>query len=185
MTLTIMFVDVRISIFLSKGHQPGRPLFGCAYCGRKSSNSGDSLEQENLLVSWGVDGRLCLWDSYSQGNVGSPIGVLRDQGDYPVYAVAIGTKGSSSTVTETYIAVGGGSEGGFIGVPLYLYKVEERAPSTVTSATFGANSTGVAKDVPRSTGSIASENDHVDTDSDKKSIPSSSKAIGEKNQLGE
>ena len=134
-------------------------------------------------MSWGVDGRLCLWDSYSQGNVESPIGVLRDQGDYPVYAVAIGTKGSSSTMKETYIAVGGGSEGGFIGIPLYLYKVEERAPSTATSATVGPNSSGVAKDVPRSTGSIPSENERVDTDSDKKTIPSSPKAIGEKNQL--
>jgi WD40 repeat protein len=35
---------------LDGGHERGRPLFGVQYCGT----------DENLLLSWGVDGRLCL-----------------------------------------------------------------------------------------------------------------------------
>jgi WD40 repeat protein len=87
------------------GHQMGRPLFGCRYCGTN----------EDLLISWGVDGSLCLWDSWGHGNVQSPISVLRSDGEYPIYAVEI---------TNDCIGVGGGSEGGFMGVPVFLYNVQ-------------------------------------------------------------
>ena len=87
------------------GHQMGRPLFGCRYCGTN----------EDLLISWGVDGSLCLWDSWGHGNVHSPISVLRSDGEYPIYAVEI---------TNDCIGVGGGSEGGFVGVPVFLYNAQ-------------------------------------------------------------
>jgi hypothetical protein len=84
------------------GHELGRPLFGSRFCG----------EREDLLISWGVDGRLCLWDSYLLGNVNAPIAVLKHDSEYPIYAVEL---------SKNCVAVGGGSEGGFIGVPLHLY----------------------------------------------------------------
>lgn len=87
------------------GHEPGRPLFGSRFCG----------ERENLLVSWGVDGRLCLWDSYLLGNVNSPLAILKYDSEYPIYAVEL---------SQNYVAIGGGSEGGFVGVPLYLYSFQ-------------------------------------------------------------
>lgn len=85
------------------GHQLGRPLFGSRYCG----------VNENLLISWCSDGSLCLWDSSAQGNIHSPIAILRSNADYPIYAVEL----SGDT-----IAVGGGTgDGGFVGTPFYLY----------------------------------------------------------------
>jgi WD40 repeat protein len=86
------------------GHQAGRPLFGSRYCGAK----------EDLIISWSVDGSLCLWDAFSQGNINSPIAVLKQDDEYPIYAVEI---------SKDCIAVGGGSEGGFVGIPLYLYSL--------------------------------------------------------------
>lgn len=94
------------------GHQLGRPLFGSRYCGK----------DENLIVSWSIDGSLCLWDSHSSGNVHAPIAVLKSDSEYPLYAV--------ETSKDT-IAVGGGSDGGFIGVPLYLYTVGYLDEATV------------------------------------------------------
>jgi hypothetical protein len=41
--------------------------------------------------------------------------VLRSDGEYPIYAVEI---------TNDCIGVGGGSEGGFVGVPVFLYNVQ-------------------------------------------------------------
>ena len=91
-------------------------------------------------MSWGVDGRLCLWDSYSQGNISSPIAVLRDQSDYPIYAVAINSTPSASAITGTSVAVGGGSEGGFIGIPLYMFNVKQQEDSkTAASSTAATN----------------------------------------------
>ena len=84
------------------GHQLARPLFGSRYCGK----------DENLIVSWSVDGSLCLWDAYSSGNVHAPIAVLKSDPDYPIYTVEL---------SKDTVAIGGGSDGGFIGVPLYLY----------------------------------------------------------------
>ena len=89
------------------GHQAGRPLFGSRFCG----------ENDELLVSWGVDGKLCVWGSHSQGNVYRPIANLKDDSKYPIYALDI----SSSNV-----AIGGGSDGGFIGTPLFLAKFPEK-----------------------------------------------------------
>jgi len=88
------------------GHQKGRPLFGSRYCG----------EDENLLLSWGVDGKICLWYAQATGNIYDPIVILRDDGKYPIYDVDV-------SASEQNVVVGGGSDGGFIGVPLYFYDI--------------------------------------------------------------
>ena len=91
------------------GHVPGRPLFGVAYCG----------DNEELLISWGVDGRLCLWDSRSEeGDVDEPLAILLDRPDYPIFAVDL-------FLAKGLIAVGGGADGGFIGIPAYVYKYQQ------------------------------------------------------------
>ena len=69
---------------------------------------------QDLIVSWGVDGRLCLWDSHSHGQIHAPISTLISRRDYPIYAVDI---------SHSVLAVGGGRDSGFLGVPLYLFNV--------------------------------------------------------------
>lgn len=65
-------------------------------------------------MSWGVDGRLCLWDSHSHGEIHAPISTLISRQEYPIYAVDI---------SHGVLAVGGGRDAGFLGVPLYVYNV--------------------------------------------------------------
>ena len=91
------------------GHHIGRPLYGAKYCGG---------EEEDLLMTWGVDGKVCVWDSFSIGTVTSPICTLISHlKKYPIYALDI-TKG------ETQIAIaGGGDDGGFFGMPAYVYDI--------------------------------------------------------------
>lgn len=92
------------------GHQAGRPLFGARYYG------GDA---EELIISWSMDGSLCLWDSESEGHVTSPMAVLRQYGPSPLYAVEFHSNQS--------IAIGGAeTECCSHGVPLYLYRSQER-----------------------------------------------------------
>jgi len=69
---------------------------------------------ENLLLTWGVDGRLCVWDSFSQGNIEAPIATLVHNADSPIYAV---------DVKPSCIAAAGGvgGEASFLGVPVMLY----------------------------------------------------------------
>lgn len=104
---------------LEGGHSAGRPLFGACYFG------GDN---EDLLLSWGVDGKLCLWDSLSQGQIGAPICVLVSNESYPIYAVDVFEELASqekvrhgAAAKNSTIGVAGGNEGGFIGVPVSLY----------------------------------------------------------------
>ncbi len=126
------------------GHQLGRPLFGSRYCGK----------DENLIVSWCVDGSLCLWDSYSSGNVHAPIAVLQSDPKYPIYAVEL----SNDT-----IAVGGGADGGFIGIPLYLYTVGGGKDEATTRSPVAKRPTTCipqAKDIESSTPEKKSKMDH-------------------------
>mmetsp|Transcript_475 Transcript_475/g.803 ORF Transcript_475/g.803 Transcript_475/m.803 type:complete len:832 (+) Transcript_475:128-2623(+) len=103
---------------LEGGHSTGRPLFGASYFGGKN---------EDLLLSWGVDGKLCLWDSFSQGQIGAPICVLVSNESYPIYAVDVFEELASQeelrdrNAKKSIIGVAGGNEGGFIGVPVSLY----------------------------------------------------------------
>jgi WD40 repeat protein len=92
---------------LEGGHGVGRPLYGAKYCGGSD---------EDLLLTWGVDGEVCVWDSYSIGTVTSPLCTLISHlKNYPIYALDV-------TDGETHIAIaGGGDDGGFFGIPIYIY----------------------------------------------------------------
>lgn len=76
------------------------------------------------MVSWGIDGRLCLWDSRCYGNISSPIASLVSKDDYPLYALDM--INNSKENGGAVIAIGGGRDGGFLGVPIYLYDVTNR-----------------------------------------------------------
>ena len=134
---------------LQGGHEPGRPLFGCQYCSGGGGNGNrDGSSDQDLFLSWGVDGRLCLWDSYSEGEIEAPIAILVQRPDYPIYAVDHTTASSNNSTiaaageaetnddendkeddhdqrfgnNKKCIALaGGGAEGGFLGVPVYFY----------------------------------------------------------------
>jgi WD40 repeat protein len=104
---------------LEGGHVAGRPLYGAAYCGGES---------QDLVLSWGVDGRVCLWDSHSHGQIHQPLSTLvAKSSEYPIFAVDIREvkdgEGEGESKRTARIAAGGGSEGGFIGVPMYLFDV--------------------------------------------------------------
>lgn len=83
----------------------GRPLFGAKYCCGKN---------EELLLTWGIEGNVSVWDSFSVGEVMLPICTLISNTDYPIFAL---------DVTEKSIAIGGGRDGGFLGVAAYLYDI--------------------------------------------------------------
>lgn len=95
-------VTTTCGAILEGGHEVGRPVFGSRFFS----------EGENLLLSWGVDGRLCVWDGYSQGNIHAPIATLVSKAEYPIYAV---------DVQDSCIAAGGGSETSFLGMPVQIY----------------------------------------------------------------
>lgn len=69
-------------------------------------------------MTWGVDGKVCVWDSFSIGTVTSPLCTLISHlKEYPIYALDV-TRG------ERQIAIaGGGDDGGFFGMPVYLYDI--------------------------------------------------------------
>jgi WD40 repeat protein len=119
------------------GHVRGRPLYGTRF-----------IANDELLTSWGSDGRVCLWDSQTYDDeVDQPMAILWDNnGDsmgegYPVFALALtpktavkvvessrtnGTQGESTALPEMMLSIaiaGGGSTSGFLGNPVYLYDV--------------------------------------------------------------
>lgn len=84
----------------------GKTIFGTCYWGEEG-------KEQDLLLSWGADGRVCVWDSFSQEEVDAPIGAMVHKSGFPIFAAGIATTG---------LAIGGGSgDGGFIGIPVYLY----------------------------------------------------------------
>lgn len=99
---------------LEGGHDQGRPLYGASFCGG---------EDEDLVLSWGVDGKLCLWDSRSEGQVDAPISVLTSNKDYPLYAADIVERKTNSPSENPieHIALGGGRDAGFMGTLIYLH----------------------------------------------------------------
>mmetsp|Transcript_22349 Transcript_22349/g.33453 ORF Transcript_22349/g.33453 Transcript_22349/m.33453 type:complete len:1059 (+) Transcript_22349:74-3250(+) len=97
---------------LEGGHTERRPLYGAKFCGG---------EDQNLLLTWGVDGSLCLWDSYADGQIGAPLAVLLSNSSYPIYAVDVLESSRTRSNISNCIAVGGGREAGFLGMPLSLY----------------------------------------------------------------
>jgi WD40 repeat protein len=150
---------------LEGGHIPSRPLYGAKFCraiieqssslSSAQKNSQEDLEDdsEDLILSWGVDGRLCLWDSKSEGNVTAPLSTLVSDPQYSLYTVdvayeAIVDNSKIGVVAESHregkedmnskneivpngkriatIGCGGGGQGDadFLGVPVYLYDVK-------------------------------------------------------------
>ncbi len=96
---------------LDGGHVVGRPLYGCHFIGH-----------DQLLISYGSDGRICLWDSNSIGEIQEPLAILWDNNrnaltaptneGYPIFAVSVteppdptrrnnGTNDDISTTNET------------------------------------------------------------------------------------
>jgi hypothetical protein len=103
------------------GHQAGRPLFGTAYCGTN----------DELLVS-GVDGRVAFADSRSVDEIQAPLAVLVHKEDYPIYALNVY---HAQEDNSTCLAVGGGgTHGGFLGLPVYLYDVPGKDPGEPQAA---------------------------------------------------
>ena len=72
-----------------------------------------------------MDGKLCLWDSNSRGEVHGPIKVLISKSNYPIYTVDVTENIEYEGNEKVYarIAVGGGRESGFLGIPAYLYDI--------------------------------------------------------------
>jgi WD40 repeat protein len=111
---------------LEGGHMPGRPLYGAAYCG--------GGESQDLVLSWGVDGRLCLWDSHSESNIHAPISTLVAKSDYPLYAVDVDMHhsddgdGNSQRIARVGCGGGGFGDAGILGVPTYLFDVRRGHP---------------------------------------------------------
>ena len=107
-------IRVECTSVLCGGHELGRPIFGGSYFGG---------QDEDLLLSWGVDGKLCVWDSRSQGEIYQPIATLVGKADYPIYAVDVAEAAEEALVGR--IAIGGGNDGGFLGVPLFIYDIKQ------------------------------------------------------------
>jgi len=83
---------------------------------------------QELLMTWGVDGKVCVWDSYSVDEVLNPLCTLVSHSNYPIYALdatdcGTSSKAQASDKQKIRIALGGGSDGGFLGVPAYIYDV--------------------------------------------------------------
>jgi WD40 repeat protein len=146
---------------LAGGHEPGRPLFGVAFYGSNDKKSTDKvgeddsekkdssesivpkpLQEEAALLSWGVDGRLCLWESASEATVEQPTAVLVNQPDFPLYAVAC--------TQDAIVAAGGGSDGGFVGIPVHWYDLKppsDPKPAESMSATIPEESSAAEEDI--------------------------------------
>jgi WD40 repeat protein len=156
------------------GHAPGRPVFGVRYY-VAADDDGDAA----LLLTWGSDGRLCLWDAGTPMTttttttpeleiVDAPLVILLDNAEYPIYGIDIimadntrtGTAIDSATATtSTLVAVaGGGAKAGFLGVPVYLQDViasrslrEPLSPPDMSSTTTPTTTTTTCRVCPPST----------------------------------
>lgn len=94
---------------LEGGHD--KTVFGARFVGSKTG-SGDPL-----LLSWGVDGRVVLWDAQAVGDVDAPIATLINNPKYAIYGLDLHE-------SSRYMAmVGGTGDGGFIGIPVLLYDI--------------------------------------------------------------
>ena len=103
-------ISLRPSVVSILDGGSGRQVFGAKYCCGKN---------EDLLLTWGIEGKVSVWDSYSVGEVMSPICTLISHTEYPIFALDVTQTGAKQS-----IAVGGGKEGGlFLGVPAYLYDI--------------------------------------------------------------
>eukprot|EP00977_Amphora_coffeiformis_P008709 scaffold1982_cov93-Amphora_coffeaeformis.AAC.31 len=127
---------------LAGGHEPGRPLFGVGFYGtapppdpNDPRHACQNPPPPEALVSWGIDGRLCVWEPTSEGNVEEPVATLVDDADYPLYAVAM--------CKDKLVAAGGGSDGGLIGIPVHLYTLT--GPDTNPKVAAASSSSDLKK----------------------------------------
>uniref|UniRef100_A0A7S4JFF3 Anaphase-promoting complex subunit 4 WD40 domain-containing protein n=1 Tax=Odontella aurita TaxID=265563 RepID=A0A7S4JFF3_9STRA len=112
-------VECACRAVLEGGHDRGRPVFGVKYCGG---------QPQKLLLSWGSDGKLCIWDSSAIGQVGTPLSVLLSQQNASLFAVDIAftekeevdSSGKTSLKDKT-VALAGSSDVSFLGVPVQLF----------------------------------------------------------------
>jgi WD40 repeat protein len=127
-------VQITWNAVFAGGHVPDTPLFGAKYLRLTDSaiSETEDTKIEQYLISWGSDGKLCLWDSQAEGEIYAPISILLNQPDYPIYSVSIDRREAhdldiqqSATIDKhcTVALTGGGTQGGFIGIPVYLYDV--------------------------------------------------------------
>ena len=100
-------ISLRPSVVSILDGGSGRQIFGAKFCCGKN---------EDLLLTWGIEGKVSVWDSFSVGEVMSPICTLISHTDYPIFALDVTQTGAKQS-----IAVGGGKEGDFLGVAAYLY----------------------------------------------------------------
>ena len=50
--------------------------------------------------------------------------ILLSKSDYPIYAVDMMQSNTTNAANEkSYLSVGGGRDGGFLGVPMYVYSI--------------------------------------------------------------
>jgi len=83
------------------------------------------LLAQDMLISWGIDGNLCLWAADDRGNVTSPLKTMVSKSEYPIFAADVSevVRASGATSDSVYIGIAGGNDGGFIGTPFYLYDI--------------------------------------------------------------
>lgn len=101
---------------LGGGHES--TVFGTRYLGTKNPE-----ESDPLLLSWGADGRLSLWDAQViSEEIDAPIATLVNIADYPIFGVDFHES------TSRLAVVGGAGDGGFIGIPVIIFDVEKPRP---------------------------------------------------------
>lgn len=97
------------------GHMLGRPVYGACF-----------VANDELVLSWGSDGRLCLWDGNCDEELDAPLALLRDyQEDYPIYCVAA----SDAPTNRAVVMAGGASNTTYVGVPVYLVDLKQKHAS--------------------------------------------------------
>jgi len=94
-------------------------VFGTFYCGSKTEDQNDPL-----LLSWGVDGRVSVWHAETYGEADFPIATLVNDSEYPIFGL------DYHEGTGCLALVGGSGDGGFIGIPAILYDIEKPDPKT-------------------------------------------------------
>jgi hypothetical protein len=83
--------------------------------------------------------RLCLWDSRSVDEIQAPLAVLVHKGGSPIYAVNVYHAQQDNSTRLT--VGGGGTHGGFVGLPVYLYNVLGNDPGEPQAAKKAKTST--------------------------------------------
>ena len=106
------------------GHD--RTVFGTRYFGNTASTTEG---KDPFLISWGVDGRIALWDAQAVDELDAPIATLQNDPEYPVFNLDYHADSRQIAV------VGGAGDGGFIGIPTFIFDLEKSEPKSTTPRT--------------------------------------------------